>query len=626
MNRFLVLAAVLLLAGGCSTLTPVGVTRLGIGQTYEQINRCALSASSCSDHTLAVLHRYSLADTYKSEPLSCIRKLHEIACRDDRRDALLALSEVCYLYGKRGLKLTFDGNKVDAVGLHIASAVYAYLYLLGPGSEPPPTPFDRHFRIACDLYNRSLALAFLARQKQPNFNLTHIVLPVGAISLSRGTSDLSLSDKVYQEFIPADEFLVRGLSVRNRSGGLGAPLIASKKRNIGFPVGDASAATLFLEVKGGLREMEADICSGSVDIYSPQTRHTVDIDGKRIPLETDTTAQLAYVLENPLLWSLGLQMFRLGQMPYPQGIYPMHPYTCGKIPVVLVHGTMSSPVWWAEMLNTLSADPRVRENFQFWLYLYDSGKPIIYSARNFQEALDAEIKKFDPEGLDHALSNMVVIGHSQGGLLTRLVSTDTGEAIIEKVSGKTLQELKLAPEERALVIKYGIFKPVPQVRRVVFISTPHRGSFLANSIARKLARWFIRLPKDVLQNGAEMLTIIKRVKLPGTLSDNMPTSIDSMAPGNPLLMVVAGLPVAPGVIAHSIISVKPDMKPPDGDDGVVKYLSAHLDGVASEFVVPSEHSCQSNPLTIEEVRRILLEHLRTVDQQNRVQCQTNKEK
>jgi pimeloyl-ACP methyl ester carboxylesterase len=305
-------------------------------------------------------------------------------------------------------------------------------------------------------------------------------------------------------------------------------------------------------------------------------------------------------------------MFRLGQMPFPPGIYSPYPYEADKIPVVLVHGTMSSPVWWAEMLNTLAADPHIREKFQFWLYLYDSGKPIIYSARNLQEALDAHLLKCDPKGRDPALKNLVVIGHSQGGLLTRLISTDTGEDLIRQLTGKTLQELDLAPEEKALVQRYAIFKPMPQVSRVVFISTPHRGSFLAGSFARKLARRFIRLPQDVLKTGTDLLTITKRIRLPGTLSDNMPTSIDSMAPDNPLLLSVAKLPVPPTVTAHSIIAVKPGMQPPDGDDGVVKYASAHLEGVASEFVVPSEHSCQGNPLTIEEVRRILLEHLKAV--------------
>ena len=76
-------------------------------------------------------------------------------------------------------------------------------------------------------------------------------------------------------------------------------------------------------------------------------------------------------------------------------------------------------------------------------------------------------------------------------------------------------------------------------------------------------------------------------------------------------MVLADIPIEPGVTSHSIIAIKGDGDPMEGDDGVVEYKSAHLDGVASEFIVRSEHSCQENPFTIEEVRRILLEHLKS---------------
>jgi hypothetical protein len=83
-----------------------------------------------------------------------------------------------------------------------------------------------------------------------------------------------------------------------------------------------------------------------------------------------------------------------------------------------------------------------------------------------------------------------------------------------------------------------------------------------------------------------------------------------MSPRNPWLLALAGIPVAPHVRAHSIIALKGDAVPPAGADGVVKYTSAHVPYVDSEFIVRSAHTCQDQPLAIEEVRRILLEHLR----------------
>jgi hypothetical protein len=66
--------------------------------------------------------------------------------------------------------------------------------------------------------------------------------------------------------------------------------------------------------------------------------------------------------------------------------------------------------------------------------------------------------------------------------------------------------------------------------------------------------------------------------------------------------------VVPTVKAHSIIAVEGDGPFQDGDDGVVEYSSAHIDGVESEVVVRSAHSTQGRPETIEEVRRILRLH------------------
>jgi hypothetical protein len=88
------------------------------------------------------------------------------------------------------------------------------------------------------------------------------------------------------------------------------------------------------------------------------------------------------------------------------------------------------------------------------------------------------------------------------------------------------------------------------------------------------------------------------------------TSIDSMSPDNPSMLALAEIPLAPGIKGHSIIAVRGDGDPTKGDDGVVKYQSAHVDYVESEIIVRSGHSCQDHPVVIEEVRRILLEHLK----------------
>jgi triacylglycerol esterase/lipase EstA (alpha/beta hydrolase family) len=223
-----------------------------------------------------------------------------------------------------------------------------------------------------------------------------------------------------------------------------------------------------------------------------------------------------------------------------------------------------------------------------------------------REALEETVARLDPEGRDPALRRMVVIGHSQGGLLTKCLVVEPGNALWANVSDEPLDQLNLPAKTTDLLRRALLFHPLPFVRRVVFISTPHHGSYVAGSwYAHQFAR-LIRAPLDITNTLAEAATVKGRLKrqLRGA-----PTAVENMTPGNPFIQALSGLPVVPGVAAHSIISVTDPTDLEHGNDGVVAYKSAHIDGVESEVVVHSAHSCQSNPRTIGEVRRILLLHL-----------------
>ena len=81
------------------------------------------------------------------------------------------------------------------------------------------------------------------------------------------------------------------------------------------------------------------------------------------------------------------------------------------------------------MLNTLYGDPLIRKRYQIWLYIYSSSKPLVFSADEFRGILTETLKKVDPEGRDAALQQMVVVGHSQGGLLAKMVSVDSRDKL-----------------------------------------------------------------------------------------------------------------------------------------------------------------------------------------------------
>jgi hypothetical protein len=337
----------------------------------------------------------------------------------------------------------------------------------------------------------------------------------------------------------------------------------------------------------------------------------VHIGSYEVPLESDSTAALAYRLEGAPIWDFEIAGFRRGDLPLvgkdkDNGLFMLHPYMPGLIPVVFVHGTASSPARWAEMANELLGDPNIASRYQLWFFVYNSGNPIALSAMRLRESLSAAVADVDPAGKDSALRQMVVIGHSQGGLLTKMTVVDSGTRFWDRRFKIPFEQAQLDPETRDLLRRAMFVKPLPFVKEVVFIATPHRGSYMASNPVVKFGNKFLNLPGGLVKAAVQL----EKLRQPGVLGNPIviPTALDNMDSSNPFLQTLSGLPIAAGVDAHSIIPVKGDGPPAEGNDGVVEYKSAHIEGVDSELVVRSGHSTQGTPETIEEVRRILYEH------------------
>jgi pimeloyl-ACP methyl ester carboxylesterase len=345
----------------------------------------------------------------------------------------------------------------------------------------------------------------------------------------------------------------------------------------------------------------------------------VEIDGRERPLEYDPTAAMALWLQESPIWQQERAGFLGNSVLLRQagvrdraedGLYILEPYRPDRIPVVLVHGTASSPARWAELVNELRADPRIRERYQIWLFIYDNGNPIAYSGGRLRRALENAVREADPSGTAEPLRRMVVIGHSQGGLLTKLTAVESGDSFWRNQMDVPFETLKFSEETRQLIQESIFFTPLPFVERVIFVATPHGGSYLAGwRIFHRLAARLVALPADVARRAAETVTGDEEAKLMRILQ-RPPTSLENMGPGNKFLRTLSTLPVAPGVAAHSIIAVKGDGPLESEGDGVVDYPAAHIGGVESELVVQSGHSAQGHPAVIEEIRRILLVHAR----------------
>jgi pimeloyl-ACP methyl ester carboxylesterase len=606
LNGFL--AAGLLALAGC--MTPIGADKVSPRTAYQHLHQNALNSSHCSADTMRVLHRYDLDAAFEKNPDATLEKLQAVACTDDRRDLIYALSELNFLNADRQSRSVKPGVSDLARNSYFTSAIYAYLYLFGETNQPPPSPFDLRFRTAGDFYNRGLAQGLIVGTNA----LVEMAggpraTPPGVVDVRFTQPGFPWSLDLIQAFYSADEFIVRGLSTRNRDSGLGAPLIAVPEKIGKFNEPVRGPATVFLRVSGDVRDWSAGRLTATLELYSGFEATQVEVNGRSVPLQTDTTAPIAQGLNNSPIWKLGLAQFFSADENKKTGIIRMQPYTPGRIPVVFVHGTASSPVWWAEMWNTLRADSVIRERYQFWMFNYASGKPITYSAGILRNELMNQVKLLDPDGRDAALQHMVVIGHSQGGLLAKLTATDTGDKLWRLVSPTNIDELPMDAPTRELLRTNFFFKPLPCVSRVIFIATPHRGSYRNTQFVQKILNCFITIPRDMVDDFASVLKLKDTIQLPASVRNGVPSSLAGMSTDNPFMLTLADIPVAPGIKANSIIAIQGDDQPPDGADGVVKYTSAHVDYAESEFIVRSGHSCQGNPLTIEEVRRILLENL-----------------
>lgn len=606
------LAALLLLAGvGLACASPAGIRRVGGRDVHRTLTANVLSTGEPSVPSRQVLQRMGLADLFESDPAAAILAIQVSELTPGR---IFALAELSFWLGER----TQDRAR------YLAAAVYAWAYLFPGEGGTPPLSTDPRYRLACDLYNRGLTEGIeAAKLAGTDWAGERVVLPFGELDVAFDRRELVWSGWRLGDFLPAAYFEVRGLRNRYRFPGIGAPLVASlvepvegesaERLRAHIPSRLKVPATGLLRIEDPRANLGRGVLSARLELITQDEARSVEIDGREVPLEFETSSALAYTVEGPPVWQSELRSFfyggmlpRLNAAPADQ-IGFLQPYRPGRMPLVLVHGTASSIFRWAELVNELQSDPLIWDRYQIWLYRYDSGNPIGFSAGVFREALAETVRGLDPEGRDPALQQMVVIGHSQGGLLTKLTAVDSGDRFWRNVSRRSFAEMDLDPEQREVLERSFFFSPLPFVKRVVFIATPHRGSYLT---LERLARWvasLVQVPNALSQLTYDFIARNEEDLLIRRL-DRAPTALDNMTPGNPFLKALLKLNVAPGVSAHSIIAVRGDGPPEDGADGVVKYRSAHLENVESEHVVRTGHSCQGHPATIEEVRRILREH------------------
>lgn len=403
--------------------------------------------------------------------------------------------------------------------------------------------------------------------------------------------------------------------------GLGVPLVALRQRkqaNDFLSGRTAFAATAVLEPgASGIDNNVVQAMYGSPDqsvpriatlrLIDPTRVDQVDVSGQPIPIARNLSAAVSDSLskteESPIDRLLRPEMSNEFD-----GLQMLEPYQPGKIPVIFVHGLISDRSTWSNMTNELRATPWINARYQFWYFQYPTGEPFLRSALTLREQTRAAVQQLDPLGQDRALSQMVLIGHSMGGLVSKLQVTYSSTRIWDRYSNRPFSTIQGPPEGLNQVWRLFFFEPQPFVKRVVFIGTPHQGAAMASRVVGRLAANMVQEPADRQQMHRSLVAAN-----PGTFEAEfqrrIPTSVDLLEPDSPLLAAMAQLPFASDVRIHSIVGMRQRLLE-SPSDGVVPVASARHPNATSEYFINTSHGqLARHAEAVAEVSRILAEHL-----------------
>jgi pimeloyl-ACP methyl ester carboxylesterase len=482
-------------------------------------------------------------------------------------------------------------------------------YLTGVQSATSELRNSPKDRIALRDYNFALSRVFSATRDAHLDWWTrplHVPAPSGGEYL---LTHRAIANRLWRpqdyELIPADELDVRGTFVvpRITREGAGAALVAVRREQAPqIPLRFApprvyTAVTAVARFTGRKCEIE---------LIDPLATETVNLAARTLPAHADFTAPIALGLSCERPEKIGFAaMLDPEKFAYTARLIQVQPYNPQKIPVVFVHGLQDTPVAWVPMVNALWADPVLRRNYQVCVFSYPTGYPLQYSALLLRRELEA----FDRTFFHHR--SIVLVGHSMGGIISRLMVTDSGgDRLWRYFFGKPPAETKLSSETKALLKEGLIFKPRRDVARVIFISTPHRGSVIAQNSIGRIGSNLIRKSVRYTNAGREILQASVVQEDPTVLKLNrLPNSIDTLSPNDPFVKEMNILTMAKRIPYHSIIGDRGRGDTPKSSDGVVPYWSSHLDGAESEKIVPCGHGAEHSPQGIAEVLRILHEHI-----------------
>ena len=624
-------AALVLLAllQGCAS---VSVSSISPARYLAERRGDALTSGRLSSAAQEVLRVVGI-DRCREDTVACRETLRQSeGITEEQR--LSALSEL-WLEAALAIDKSAPGQPLvpDDATLQawLETARHAYAYLFHTARSPGQRAFEDRQTQVRDYYNyavqQTVTRLFHRYRSGPVPENTGTPVEVVGWRVGSRADALRLprNAALPDELIPAASLRFSGLRNTYRRDGFGAELIAVMPP---APAEQADAQpfdesrfpviTALLRFEGATLAEVMATRDVQVLLYDPHRSDQVDLAGVNVPLAANFTAGYGLWLARSGFAVQSLRtLFGLAEGIVRPRIQLMQPYDPNRRTIVMLHGLASSPEAWVNVANEVLGDALLRQTYQIWQVYYPTNAPLPLNQRAIREALQQTLAHFDPQGTAQASRDMVLVGHSMGGVLARLLVSSAGERLWQALPPAVLQGD--AVRQHQLLDPYLAFEPLPQVTRAIFIAAPHRGTpFANNDFSRRIAN-FVTLPLAMLEQLGDLRGVFARPSQdPAGAADSgpqrIPNSIDNLSDNDPFVRAAATLPIGPRVRYHTIIGqADATLALKDSSDGVVPYASARLEGAESERVLPSQHSVQEQPLAIVEIRRILRVQLAAPD-------------